>query len=97
MKLREYPEKWLAKSRWAFVWRVAGFFTVIITAFWLITVGFAHLGWDNPTWNWMLPDPYRITVTTLLERVGINALAGLLFGWFMSYQRRPQGGSKPAV
>ena len=90
-------QRWFAKGRWAYVWRVATLWIVLMTVFWLIAVGFAHLGWDNPTWNWMLPDPYRITVTTFLERVGINTLSGLLFGWFMSYQIRPRRGSKPAV
>jgi hypothetical protein len=98
MTPREYPaDRWLAKGRWAYVWRAAGFFTVIMTAFWMIAVGLVHLGWDNPAWNWMLPHPYALTVATLLELLGKHALMGLLFGWIMSYQIRPRGGSKPAV
>ena len=97
MTQREYPaDRWLAKGRWAYVWRAAGFFTAIMTAFWLIAVGFAHLGWNNPAWDWMLPSRYPITVAAFLERVAKNAVSGLLFGWFMSYQFGPRG-SKPAV
>jgi hypothetical protein len=85
---REYPaDRWLAKGRW-YVWRTAGFWTAIMTAFWMIGVGLVHLGWAHPAWNWMLPNRYPITVTTFLERIGINAVSGLLFGWFMSYQLR---------
>ncbi len=97
MTPREYPaDRWLAKGRWSFVWRIAGLFAVFMTAAWLIAAGFAHFGWDDPKWNWMLPNPHPITVTNFLVRVGLNAVSGLLFGWFMSYQMRPRG-SKPAV
>jgi len=81
-------DRWLAKGRWAYVWRAAGFFTVLMMAFWLIGAGFVHLGSDHPAWNWLLPNWYPITVRTFLERMAVSAVSGLLFGWFMSYERR---------
>ena len=89
MTPREYRgERWLAMGRWAYVWRAGGFFTVLMVAFWLIGAGFVHLGWTHPAWNWLLPHPYPITVKTFLERIGLSAVSGLLFGWFMSSELR---------
>jgi hypothetical protein len=90
-------ERWFAKGRWAYVWRVATYWIVLMTAFWLTRAGLANLGWGNPAGNWLLPPPHPITVAALLERVGLNAVTGLVFGWIMSYQMRPRGGSRPAV
>jgi hypothetical protein len=93
---REYPaDRWLAKSPWAYVWRIGAFFAAWMTAFWLIAAGFAHFGWDDPKWNWMLPNPHTITLTTFLVRVGLDAASGLLFGLVMYYLR--PWASKPAV
>lgn len=96
MSLRESAaakvQSWFAKGRWAYVWRAAVFWIVLMTLFWLVRAGLANLGWGNPEGNWILPPPRPITVRALLERTGINAVTGLLVGWFMSYQMRPRGG-----
>jgi hypothetical protein len=98
MSQREYPaDRWLIKGRWAFVWRTAALFAAIMTTFWVIGLGFVHVGWHNPAWNWVVPDPHPITVTILLQHLGKFAVMGFLYGWFMSYQIRPPNRAKPAV
>jgi hypothetical protein len=97
MTQREYPaDRWMAKGRWAYVWRTAGLWTAIMTVFWIIGVGVAQLGWYNPAWNWMLPLPHP-TAATLLQRVGLNVLTGLLFAWVMSRELQSRAGFKPAA
>ncbi|HEY8851100.1 MAG TPA: hypothetical protein VIM36_02895 [Gemmatimonadaceae bacterium] len=97
MTQREYPaDRWMAKGRWAYVWRTAGLWTAIMTVFWMIGVGVAQLGWYNPAWRSMLPLPHP-TAATILARVGVNVVAGLLFAWVMSRELQQRGGSKPAA
>jgi hypothetical protein len=90
-------DKWLIKGRWAFVWRTAALFAVIMTTFWVIGLGLVHVGWHNPAWNWALPDPGPVTMGTLLGHLVKHSLMGLLFGWIMSYQVRALGASKPTI
>jgi hypothetical protein len=98
MSQREYPaDRWLIKGRWAFVWRTAALFAAIMTTFWVIGLGVANVGWDNPAWNWMLPDPRPMTMSTLLEHLVKHSLMGLLSGWIMSYQIGSLSESKPVV
>ena len=98
MSQREYPaDRWLIKGRWAFVWRTAALFAAIMTTFWVIGLALVHVGWDNPAWNWTLPDPGPMTMSTLLEHLVKHSLMGLLFGSIMSFQIRSLSGSKPAV
>ena len=96
MSRREYPaDRWLAKGRWAYVWRIGACFAALMTAFWLIAAGVHHFGVDDPSWSWLLPNEHSITVTTFMVRVALNAVSGLLFGLVMYYLRPPA--SKAAV
>ena len=91
MNLRQHLNEHLKKSRWAFVWRMAGLYSLLMTAFGLFGVWFAYMRGDPAAWSWM--HMYPFTTIAAIRLVVLNTISGLLFGWFISYQQRPRSTS----
>jgi hypothetical protein len=95
MNVRDYPNEWLTRSRWAFVWRMAILWTLFMTGFGLAGVGLAYMQNDPAAWSWM--PMYPITLAAMITQVAKNAVSGFLFGWVISYMKRPRHRSTSAV
>ena len=98
MTPRDSPtDRWLAKGRWGYLLRIAGLFTLLMTALRLVTLSFANFGWNSAAWDWIIPDPQPITPTVVLEHATQSALGGLLFGLLMWYRLRQRVKSASVV